>query len=496
MEYSDSDLILALDIGTSSTRAVLYDIKRVEAVDGGTFAHKHEPDTTADGSSTLDPDELVEEAVTCAAEALAAARNDGRTVRAVGVCTFWHSILGIGADGRPTTPILLWSDRRSAPQVARLKSSPLAEGYTDRTGCPLHTSFVPGRLLHLAETEPATFARSARFVSPAEYLFARLFGDERLTCSFSMASASGLFNQRKAAWDEETLSCIPGLTAERLSPVGDTPCSGLLEPFRRRLPDLADIPWYPALGDGACSNIGCGATVPERVALMVGTSGAMRVVVPGSVPPAVPPGLWRYQIEAGRFLMGGALSNGGAVWGWLKKTLNLTEPDDAIEAAASELPPDGHGLTVLPFLSGERAPLWRDDLRATIHGLSAATTPVEIVRAHLEAVAYRFAGLRNALRPVAPQAELIGTGAGLLASPLWAQIIADALGEPIRVSSEEQASSRGAALFAREKLGVGDMDDAPTPPITATVTPNPENTALYSRAAERQERLLNALGDW
>jgi gluconokinase len=434
----------------------------------------------------------VEEAVLCAARV---SQQANTPILGVAFCSFWHSFLGVDSTGHARTPVLLWSDRRSADQVQELKEI-LGDLYLQRTGCPLHTSFVPGRLRWLATDDPTAFTESLRFLSPGEYIYLRLFGAEKVTCSVSMASASGLLHQASGEWDSETLHTL-GVTSERLSPIADTPVTGLLSPYRERLPQLAEVPWFPAVGDGACSNVGCGATTPDRLALMIGTSGAMRVMTPGTTPPEVPSGLWRYQPGAGRFMLGGALSNGGIVWAWLKKTIHLPDAsDDVIEAEVASLAPDSHGLTVLPFIAGERAPLWRDDLRATIHGLSAATRPIEIARAHLEAVALRFVRLRSALRSVAPYGEIIGTGAGLLASPTWAHIITDALGEPMHLSSEEQASSRGAALLAREALGFGSVESAPTPPIVTTLHPNPTHTAIYQKAALRQELLLQRIGDW
>lgn len=479
--------ILALDLGTSSTRAVLYAADSGEAVPGATAALAHEPQTTPDGGATLDADTLVDEALACAAEALAAGGVTG-SVAAVAVCTFWHSFVGVDSKGRALTPVLLWSDRRSAEQVDRLRGMTDPAAYTERTGCPLHTSYLPGRLLWLAESAPDTFRRCARFVSPGEYFFGRLFGPERAACSVSMASATGLMNQRHAAWDETTLSCLPGLTPDRLSPIRDEAVSGLRAPHAAAVPPLAHVPWFPAVGDGACSNLGCGATGPDRLALMIGTSGALRVVVGGEAPP-VPQGLWRYQAGPERYLLGGALSNGGSVWAWLTSTLRL--PPDA-DAALAALPPDGHGLTVLPFLLGERAPGWRDDARATITGLSAATGPLEIARAHLEAVSYRFAAVRDRLRSVTPEAEIIGTGAGLRASSAWTQILADVLGEPIVVSAEEQASSRGAALLARERLGQGKIETASFPTETRC-EPDTARTAVYAAARARHEALYAAL---
>jgi gluconokinase len=286
------------------------------------------------------------------------------------------------------------------------------------------------------------------------------------------------------------------MTPDQLSPIGEGASKGLQAPYRERLGPLADVPWFPASGDGACSSVGCGATTPDRIALMIGTSGALRGAVPSNDPPPVPDGLWRYQIGPRRFLLGGALSNGGSVWGWIKRTLALPkEADSELETALMKLPADGHGLTVLPFFSGERAPLWRDDLRATIHGMTAATTPLEIASACMESVALRFAVLREALRPAAPSGQIVGSGAGLISSPAWAQMIADALGEPLLLSSEEQASARGAALLAWERLGLGTIEQAPTVPTTATLMPDPARTRIYAAARDRQEDLLRRLLD-
>lgn len=481
--------ILSLDIGTSSTRAVLYHAQTGAVINGSAFFDSHEPDATTDGGSTLSPDLLLQEAVSCIVKSLDACPE--AQVLAVASCTFWHSTIGVNTDGGAETPVLLWSDRRSVNQVAVLRKSMDAPAYTERTGCPFHTSYMAGRLLWLQEAEPDVFHRCVRFLSPGEYIYSRLFGVEKVAQSWSMASGTGLWNMHEETWDAETLSQIPGLTAAHFSPVSDTPASGLLSPYREQLRRLADIPWFPALGDGACSNLGAGGVTKDHIALMIGTSGAMRVAVPGATVPVVPTGLWRYRADKERFLVGGALSNGGNVWSWLTDTLQL--PTTGADALLAAMSPDAHGLTVLPFLSGERAPLWRDDLTGAILGLTQATTPLEIARASFEAVGYRFAAIRERLRSVVPHAEIIGTGGGLLRSTASAQILADVLGEPITLSGEPEGSSRGAALWVREKLGLGRLEDAPFA-LGRRFVPNPAHADIYTRARARHEDYLSRLG--
>src|SRR5690349_2258288 len=199
----------------------------------------------------------------------------------------------------------------------------------------------------------------------------------------------------------------------------------------------------------------------------------MRVVQPEVA--EVPAGLWCYRVDKRRALLGGATSEGGNVYAWMQDTLRLDKPE-ATEQALADLAPDAHGLTMLPFLAGERSPGWAGDVRATITGLGLHTTPLEILRASLESVAYRFAlimerleardlrlqerlearDLRleddshaSSLQPQAsslkdqvPASHFIASGGGLLSSPVWMQIMADVLGRPVVASAEPEATSR------------------------------------------------------
>jgi gluconokinase len=312
----------------------------------------------------------------------------------------------------------------------------------------------------------------------------------------------------------------------------DEPLVGLAEPFAARWPALRDVPWFPAIGDGAAANVGSGCVSPERIALTIGTTGAIRVIqndrgdretgrqgegeqANRSLSPLllvspsserVPDGLWCYRVDRRRLLLGGATSEGGNVYAWMRDTLRLGE-DNAVEQALQALPPDGHGLTVLPFLAGERSPGWAGDVRATIHGVGLNTTPSDILRAGLEAVAYRFALIFERLasagvQPIAdPQesasshtsqtSQIVASGGGLLNSPTWVQIMADVLGRPVVASAEPEATSRGAALLALEALGAIDALAALPAADGDTVEPDGERHATYRAAIARQRELYD-----
>jgi gluconokinase len=207
----------------------------------------------------------------------------------------------------------------------------------------------------------------------------------------------------------------------------------------------------------------------------------------------IPRGLWCYRIDSKRFVMGGALSNGGDLFAWMQETLKLGAEDE-VEAELARMKADEHGLTLLPFLSGERSTGWQSEARAAITGMSLDTTPIEILRAGLEAVAYRFAAIYDLIAEgLGKPSQVIASGAAVLRSPAWAQIISDVIGADIAVSSEAEASSRGAALMALEALKSIPNVETIEPTTGQIYSPEPESTEIYAEARKRQDRLYEAI---
>jgi gluconokinase len=266
---------------------------------------------------------------------------------------------------------------------------------------------------------------------------------------------------------------------------------GLMQDFKTRWAVLAHVPWYLALGDGACNNVGCGGFSSEWIVAMIGTSGAMRTVKKSNQA-EIPWGLWTYRIDRHRYVQGGSLSDGGNVFEWQKRLLRLDTLELEVQLKAQE--PDGHGLTILPFLAGERSPYWNPNAQAAFLGMTFDTTSLDIVRASLEAVAYRFALIYALLKGVDKQPKgIIGSGAGLLQSPAWMQIMSDVFDEPLVKSAVPEASSRGAALLLLESMGVlRQLSDAPAP-VGEKYEPQSDTTAVYRAAIQRQQDVYNRL---
>lgn len=485
------EVVLAVDVGSSSVRASLCDGSG-NVVRGTETTLDYALDLTRDGGATKGAEELFGLFVRAVDGTLENAAQRGNDISGVAVSTFWHALLGVGGDGAPTTPIFTWADRRAASYAGQLRERLDPDSLHRRTGCAPHSSYQPAKLLWLASEAPEAFSRTRRWISPGEYFYLRLFGGGDLRVGVSVASATGLMHQNRKVWDDETLAALP-ISGAQLSPISEATHEGLSPEWAHRWPTLAKIPWFPAAGDGACSNVGVGSTTSDTAALMVGTSGAMRVLWKADSV-EIPQGLWCYRPDAGRFVAGGALSDGGNLVAWLQGILRLPEPEQ-VEAELAGREPGSHGLGFLPLLAGERGPEWSDLANGAITGLSMATEPVDIVHAAMEAVALRFALIWRKIEhslPHSGERRVIATGGGLMGSPAWTRMMADALGCPVIASGVEEASSRGAALLAAERLGGPPLEEIDAP-LGETVEPDQERHQAYLAALERQTELYDAL---
>lgn len=500
IEEAAAPFILSLDLGSSSIRALLYDAHG-DQLEDSEIQITHHLKSTHDGGSEGDAIALFDVVCTCLDGIVTWAGDRVGDIGAVATCCFWHSLLALDRAGRPVSPVLMWSDKRSGPDVRELVARMPPEALHQRTGCRPHSSYWPAKLLWFKRTQPETWSTVARWTSFSDYVLLRMTGD--VLTSLSMASGTGLLDISGNIWDGAVLGAVdvapttmPALTDR------DIPLPHLLPDFAKRWPSLAKVPWYPAIGDGAAANVGAGCIGPDRIAITVGTSAAMRMITddtrePESSAASIASRIWNYRLDREHRVVGGALSNAGNVTGWLAEHMADGEFEGMSEGAA-EIAPDGHGLTILPFLAGERSPSWNDTATGTFSGLRLSTSPAEIFRATLEATAYRIATIYDDLkRLVDADHEIHINGAAALSSPMWVQIITDTLGHRVdAVDADAEASARGAALCALETLGVRpDLRDA-SGSIARFYAPNPNHHAVYADARRRQDRLEAAISSF
>lgn len=487
----EGPIVLSLDIGTSGIRAALFD-GRGDQIEDLIYTPPGELYGELGGGLDADADELLELVGNSLNHSLMRLPMLVSRVDYVTGSCFWHSLLGVDNEGNAVTPVFGWAELRAANEVAELRAKFDEREVHARTGCRFHPSYWPAKLLWLRRERGELFGQAQRWLSFSDYFALRLFG--AATTSVSMASATGLLNQKTCAWDQELLQEL-GLSVEQLPPIA-APGEALMfqsEAPASRWPALEGAAWFPAIGDGAANNIGAGCVGANRAALMIGTSGALRLLVAADPPEAMRPELFCYRADRDRIVIGGALSDGGGLYRWMKQTLFGLYDDAEIERSLASMKPDSHDLTVLPFWFGERSAGWSTSAQGSVVGLTARTTPIEILRAGMEAVCYRFALLVTALNSATIISEIVGTGNALLSSPVWTQMIADVLGRRIEVSTIKEASCRGAALLALEAVGKIDSIETIDPEFGQAFEPDMTRHAIYAQAIERQHKLYQKL---
>jgi gluconokinase len=338
----------------------------------------------------------------------------------------------------------------------------------------LRASFWPAKLLWLRRTQPQLFRRVMRWVSPAEWIFEQIF-DVR-ACSHSMASGTGLYDFARRDWDAELIE-VCRLTRSQLGVLRDEV-------------NADGLTVYPAIGDGAASNLGSGASTTGIVAINVGTSAAVRAIPSGVAP--LPFGLFRFVVDQQRTLLGGAVSNAGNLRAWCMRELRLPNGERALEKILRQAGSASAGLTILPFWVSERAPTWPEHLEGLIYGLTQASSAADLLHAATAAVFHRLAQILIQLESVLGRAKKIIVSGGILQSPASLQILADSLGRDLQVCANQEASLRGAAVHALERLG----KIVPSPKRGKIIRHNRANASKARVAQARQNQLEELLSSW
>jgi len=452
--------IVAADIGTTSTKAVVVDtaagaVRSVASVE-------YPLHTPAPDRAEQDPDEIARAVETAVREAVDRGGVAPGDVRCVVFSSAMHSLIALDADGRPLTASITWADNRAASYVDVLQSTTDAHAIYAATGTPIHPMSPLLKLMWLRDKEPAIFEHARKFVGIKEYVLAGWFGG-RLVVDHSIASATGLFSLARREWHEPSLRAA-GIDASRLPELVPTTYAleGLDADVAARLGLAPDTPVVVGASDGVLANVGAGALDADQFAVTIGTSGAVRAIV--QAPRTDPQGrTFCYALTSDRWVVGGAINNGGVLFRWVRDHLATKEADEAraagidpyerLTALAQEAPAGSGGLVTLPLFAGERAPYWNADVRGVFFGLSLAHGKPHMVRAVLEGVGYAVRSVAEAVADAAGSPREIRASGGFARSPFWRQTIADILGAPLTVPDAIESSALGAAALGLVALG-------------------------------------------
>ena len=547
--------IIGIDIGTTNTKAVAF------TTDGKVLASagaSYPVFTDAGGRHELDPDQLLDAVVSALSgvrRALAGA--GGTSVAGVGAeglvgislsCAF-HSLIVIGEGGKPLSHAMTWADLRPSAQANALRGTEAGDSIYRHTGVPIHAMSPLCKLLWLKAKQPDLFQRGVRFISIKEYIWWRLFGKYQV--DHSLASATGLLDIRRLEWYPESLA-LAGIGPGQLStPVPVTHIETALLPEARRLlegggrvggdsgradvdaggvgePLPAGVRWIIGGGDGAMANLGSGAVRHGETALTIGTSGAIRMTV--TRPEDDPLGrVFNYIISDGYYICGGATNNGGNVLQWYidrvmgKRTFEGTadtrsgsavvgqgrngraagekggDEDDLHRriAEADHIAPGCEGLIFLPYLQGERAPVWNADAKGVFFGVRSLHDYRHFLRACLEGVSYSLYQIGVSLTETVGPIEHIYASGGFTRSAAWLQMVADIFGKKVHVTGLADASAIGAAMIGMYACGLIEDPGAAASLVTVVQTyePNAALQAVYQENYQIFTQLYGRLKD-
>ena len=500
VEEKKEKAVLVLDIGTSFVKLGLFDIN-ANPIKDYQVKFEHWMTIKSDGTYIFNPKESAELIERGIDELLL--RSSNFEIIAFSSDTMASTILGLDNNNEPLTEVYTYGDTRSYKELSDLKAAINQKKIYDETGCPMHTSYIPARILWLRRTNAEIFKNVRLWTDFSNYLLRRWMNNKNIPLSYSVASWTGIFDRKKLNWNESILKSIE-LEKNSLPELKsyDFNLVGLNSKYSKRWKNLVDTPFFLPVGDGVSSNLGVGCNSEKKIALSIGTTGALRVVT-RKTDLKIPQGLWAYKIDPENSLLGGAFSEGGNVGLWLKKLMNMQinfeeiETDDLnreLEQLLLRSKPDSHGLTVLPFLAGERAVGWAENATGTLSGIRLSTTQTDIYQAFLESIAYRF-GLvsRRLMTVLGEECTVIASGGAIKASKYWLQMISNVLGMKVSVSNVEQDTGKGTAILALVGLGVKKSLNDFEFEISDTYNPDEKSMIIYQNAMDRQEELYSKI---
>lgn len=481
-------IIIGIDIGTTGVRSVAYQSGQSNAHAIATEEYPLFTDQT--GVAEQDANSILLATVAVIKRTVAQLGDEAKNVRGLAISSVLHSFIALSEEGSPLTRLMTCGDSRGQIYLDEVKAQIDVEALYHRTGCPIHPMYSLLKIYWLKKTHPDAFSKSALFGSIKDFVFHHLTGVR--VVDRSIASGSGCYNIQTLEWDKEILSLL-GISEERMvKVVSTTHYENLTDAAAARLGLPHAVPVVIGAGDGMMANIGVGAIRPGQINITIGTSGAIRMA---SKEPRTDAKrrTWCYNVTDDRWMLGGAINNGGVSFRWARDKFAETEqrvadklglnPYTLLTSYAEKVSAGSDGLIVLPFFTGERAPYWNANARGTMIGLTLNHDKRHIIRATLEGICYRMRSVLESLEDLTGTVEEIRVSGSFTHSPVWLQILADVIGREIHVPDVDEGAAYGAAIMGLYALGeLSSIDKASDLiGIRKTYSPNGSNKFSYDR---------------
>ncbi|MBS1505617.1 MAG: gluconokinase [Bacteroidetes bacterium] len=436
-------LLLAIDIGTTSAKGLLINTAGEVIASEQKFSDTVFPQP---GFAEQNPQEILDGIVSILQ------KLSGHEPVAICFSAAMHSLMATDEKGKALTPLMLWSDTRSIAQAKRLHDEHRAQRLYEITGTPVHPMSPLCKLLWLKENDPDTFAHAHKFISIKEYVLFHLTGE--FVVDYSIASATGMFDLGRRCWADESLSLV-GISAQRLSNPANGPKSLFMKAEYAQMLNLVGIPLILGASDGCLAQLGSQAMGDGDMSITIGTSGAVRMATKQRKPDALGR-VFNYILDDHHFICGGATNSGTALLQWYSTHIDSSSTTDLHEFAerVKDIPAGSEGLVMIPYLLGERAPLYQPEVKGAFLGITIQHTSRHFQRALLEGICFQLRWIAETVEEVCGPARSIYISGGFTRSAAWMQMLSDVLGKELILREENDASAIGAAQFGFRTLAI------------------------------------------
>jgi gluconokinase len=472
--------VAAIDIGTTSAKGLLI------RSNGNVLASEqkfYETSFPQPGYAEQDPDLILQSVF-----AILKSITPSQTISGVCFSAAMHSLMAVDKNGKPLTPLMIWSDTRSAEQSSRLIGNNLAQRLYEITGTQVHPMSPLCKLLWIKQNQLEIFISGFKFISIKEYILFHLTGD--FIVDHSIASATGLFDLDRRQWSTLALELI-GVTEEKFSrPV---PVHTALKVNKKNFSGLGldGVPLIVGASDGCLAQLGSHAMNKNDLSITIGTSGAVRTA---SHKRRVDPQgrIFNYILDNDNFVCGGATNNGTALLNWYTNNMDSSAGDNPIRFVdqVTEIPPGCDGLLMIPYLLGERAPIYNPNARGGFFGVSIDHTKKHFQRALIEGICFQIRWIMEGVEELFGEREKILISGGFTHSEKWIQILCDILGKPLTLQETQDASTMGAAMMGFKALAIKSEFVLQTSKL---FYPDPELHKVYSKNYLTFRKLYSAI---
>lgn len=482
--------LLAHDLGTTGDKATLFDES------GRLLASAFAPYPTSyphPGWAEHDPEDWWNAVCQSTRALLAQVPDAAQHLAAVGFSAMMNGCLLVDALGETLRPALIHADLRSQPQCIRIARAVGDARASQLTGNPLAPYFTLSKLAWLTEHEPEAIRKARWCVQTKDYIAARLTGVWGMT-DRSDASLTGCFDMERGVWSDEMVTA--GGFPARLLPTVHTSSTqvGVVTPAASAETGLpAGLPVILGGGDGACATAGAGAVRAGDAYHYLGGTSWIAAVTEGYRPDPTQRVSVFCALASAQFVVYGTVQSAGSSVDWFQNAIGPgdllpgEEPFAALERLAGAVPPGSRGLYFLPYLAGERSPIWDAHARGVYFGISSAHGRAEMARAVFEGVAYALQSNLAVLEELGLAPQTVHVLGGGMRSTLWRSIFAAVYNRPLRLLQRlSEATSCGAAMAAG--VGIGLYPDYATAaplfaPLAELELPDPATAATYARKA-------------